>query len=392
MKNTRTKLVPANLPASRYARPMANRFGIRSAVAGAVVLAALARVAIACSSFDATGDGLSSPSEAGDAPIVLTDDASDAGGQDARSSCDGPCVPVTLIDNEAVPSKIAVRAGSVYWVTEAGAVRTCRVDACATTIRTIAAGYPKAGMPGGIAVGAKNVYWTVYLNSVVFRAPIDGVNATPTPYPAFANGYFPVGIVVDSARVYWTTESPDEVRSCPTTGGCTADASTRVADGGYAFTRALAQNDTHVFWLTGDGDDPKGIVFRAAKSGGAAEPLRYDTAGPRGIAVRNNSVFVTSWLAPSGAASGVVFRIVSATSVSVLASAQPEPSAIVADETNVYWTNLGDGTIRRCAIAGCDSQATILAKSQGTPESLADDETAIYWADTTNGKIVRLSK
>ncbi len=349
-----------------------------------------AAIAVACSPF--SGDAPPAVVEGGagpDGPLEAGTDAATT--SDAASPCDGgPCTPVTLIEGEAVPRHLAARGGFVYWTLESGTVRACQVDDCKASARTIAAAYAKADIPRGIAVDASHVYWTVPLKSIVFRAPISATNATPEPYPEFDKGHYPIDTVVDDSHLFWTTESPDEVRSCPTSGGCTQDASIQVATSSHPFTRALAMNNTDLFWVTGDNDDDAGIVFTAPKTGGVAIPLRYSTPGPRGIAVHGNAAFVTSWLVGE-VSKGVVFRIVGASST-VLVSDQPEPAAIVVDNANVYWTNLGDGSIRRCAINGCSSVPSIVASSQGTPESIADDNDAIYWADTTNGRIVRLAK
>ncbi len=285
--------------------------------------------------------------------------------------------------------RLAVRGPSAYWILDNGTVRTCVIATCAATLVTIATGYPKAGVPSGIAVDATHVYWTVNLNSTVFRA----APTAAAPVEAFwqvTPGSYPYGIGVDATNVYWTTQAPDQVRSCPANGPPCGDASVLLASSPVGFTRPLAMNDTQVFWLSGDRNDDAGAVFAVNKDGGAAVALRYDTPGPRGIAVHGNAAFVTSWLEPTGGAEGIVFRI--GTTSTELARNQPKPSSIAVDDDNVYWANLDDGTIRRCAIAGCNSKETIFAVIKGTPESIAVDDNAVYVADTLNGKIIRIAK
>jgi hypothetical protein len=119
--------------------------------------------------------------------------------------------------------------------------------------------------------------------------------------------------------------------------------------------------------------------------------VKYDIPGPRGVAVSGNAAFVTSWLAPNGGPAGTVLRIVSGSSTS-LAINQSEPTSIAVDSRSVYWANRGNGTIQRCAIAGCNSQPTEIASDQAMPESIALDDAAIYFCDSTNGSIVRLLK
>jgi hypothetical protein len=67
-----------------------------------------------------------------------------------------------------------------------------------------------------------------------------------------------------------------------------------------------------------------------------------------------------------------------------------DPSAIVVDANNVYWTSVAVGTVSYCPLAGCNGSPTTLASNQLSPEDLVIDGTNAYWANfANNGEIVQ---
>lgn len=71
-------------------------------------------------------------------------------------------------------------------------------------------------------------------------------------------------------------------------------------------------------------------------------------------------------------------------------STEAKPSALALDATYVYWTNLGDGTVKRTLKAGGGAVETI-ASGQVNPTRIAVNSRAVFW--TTNaGRMFALRK
>jgi hypothetical protein len=160
----------------------------------------------------------------------------------------------------------------------------------------------------------------------------------------------------------------------------------------------MAQDSENVYWISDGtpGEDPPGVLARAPKDAidGGAVPLAYQLASPRGIAVVSPTVFYAEWgLATDGGAQteGRISRITGSTIPVIVVGSQAQPSPLTADEKDLYWGNQGDGTIRRCAIAGCNGQPATIAEGQLLPSSIAVDEKAVYWA-TLGGSVVMIAK
>ena len=75
-----------------------------------------------------------------------------------------------------------------------------------------------------------------------------------------------------------------------------------------------------------------------------------------------------------------------------LASGEQLPSGLAVDGTAAYWTNasspnvmgggnLSNGSVRKCAVGGCNLQPTTLASGQAAPGSIAVDATRVYWGN-----------
>ena len=65
---------------------------------------------------------------------------------------------------------------------------------------------------------------------------------------------------------------------------------------------------------------------------------------------------------------------------------QSFPTGIVIDSMYVYWTNNGDGTVKRMPLGGA-VMPTPVASSQASPSLMAIDATNAYWTEGGTGKV-----
>ena len=152
-----------------------------------------------------------------------------------------------------------------------------------------------------------------------------------------------------------------------------------VVSSDFTATGRIALDAANVYWTNGDG-----AVRRAPIAGGPSVTLATAQSGPTGIAVDATNAYVAN------KGSGTIVKIPLAGGAPVtLASSQPNPHALAIDGANVYWTNLssgaGNGTIMRCAIAGCGGAPTTLATGLQYAYGLAVDATYAYWTTLNAG-------
>ena len=200
----------------------------------------------------------------------------------------------------------------------------------------------------GDAAPADDYVWFVDMPGLSARrirraGPVNGDTlAGPIVFSTAAKPVFPA-IAVDDLDIYYgdqvgpTNAAPNLVhaRRDGTTGSTVFVAGAKVID-----LRLDAQS---VFWLAQGGQ-----VYRLEKSlaGTAPTQLAGSAANPEGMAMDSTYVY---WTNPSG---GDVRRVPKASGkTTTLATAQGGPSGVAVDVTAagtvVYFTNRGDGTVKR---------------------------------------------
>ena len=215
-------------------------------------------------------------------------------------------------------------------------------------------------------------------NTIVLDTPTD------TPY----------GLAVDDYNVYFTLVDTG-IRRTPKHGGGPVEV---VASDDHGPHR-IVLDDVYIYIAdlgTPDADFNDGRLARVTKFGGELQILDsnlgatddlvlhgdyvlYSCAGTRSFGAYNND--------------GAIFRLPRAGGTPVrLAKNQRHPIAITADETYVYWLNDYQGSIMRCAIAGCSETPEIVYADQNVPRSIVVDSEWIYWTNQQDTNVVRAPK
>lgn len=259
----------------------------------------------------------------------------------------GPPCDSTWVVNDAtgqnVPYALAADGTNVFFAPydEQNPLPVRRVAANATTPVDIGAeGY--ATKTGGMTIGAGKLWWTSFRSPTtrVMRANADGSGAAP-----FVTGTGETTMIVtDGTDVYWVDHDlstrriykmPVGAAPCsvdavpPAAGACTVLLDLGAMPG---LPWGIAIDATNVYFTTASSES---AVYRIPKTGGVPAPV---------------------------------------------ATAQDEARTVVTDGAHVYWTNVGDHTVRRVAVS--ESCAGTSCEVVGTPvfaSGLAIDDVAVYF-------------
>jgi hypothetical protein len=262
----------------------------------------------------------------------------------------------------------------------------------ATPVTTLFSG------PGSvrIATDGSNVYWTNSVNRTVSKCSVDGCGNQQTLLAINQGGAY--DIAVQNGQVYWTINPGG---SGPASGGflmkCAA-LGCALAPVQISATASPAPRDVVVdadrFYenrLNWVGGCPlTGCPFGT----GTGSSVRTETA------IWSNASAQVGGLTTDGigglywtdAAGGYVYGHSSdGGTATALCSGLSTPTRITTDGINVYWTNIGDGTVAACGIAGCPNQnsPSILARSQGVPTDITTDGANVYWLDAQMGLVLK---
>jgi hypothetical protein len=264
--------------------------------------------------------------------------------------------PTALVSNlfeggVDTPTAFAANGVDVYWSNvdssasgNAAGLAKCAVSGCAA-----GASLRSAGSPWQLAIDGTNAYWTTF-QAEILTCPLSGCAGAPKAL--WSSGFSPVteGIAVDTTDVYWST--PGQVMKCAL-GGCN-NAPTTVLEGGtdLAATDQIALDESNVY-IADTNPLGTGQIVACAKSGCGL-------------------------------------------SATALATGLNAPTALATDGVNVYWIERGVdvangqsvsgvGSVRRCAISGCDNLPTTIVSGLTYPTAIALDQRNVYWAEWGSG-------
>jgi hypothetical protein len=203
-----------------------------------------------------------------------------------------------------------------------------------------------------------------------------GVAPDPTiPVVFAARQHHPSSLVLHGERAFWTNAGGEgsadgAVKSSRRIGGTPV-----VIRGDQAFPSALIADSAsldglYLYWI----NEAASSVSSARSDGG--DPRVYGlTGGARhGLASSQKQLF---WSTTDGKIRSLAIGKDGA--FTDVAAGQDDPSRIAADVGGVYWTNRGEGTIRRAIDEGSSKEGQKLAQGLAQPGALALSQTHIYW-------------
>jgi hypothetical protein len=349
----------------------------------------------------APGADVGDEASTADAPACIADLSRDprhcgACGHDCLAGAceEGICQPFVLATDLPQPAHLVVEGGVLYWTNGDGTVRSCPTAGCngaPKIVMTVVTGNPSLS---GIAVSGGTVFVSGYYSQQIHTCPVEGCSR---PTSLASNLQYPVSVKVDGVNAFWIDADRASVARCPLP-SCAGGPITLAT--GPAAWRSLSLDDQRAYWLAA-GPVPnysRAILYRADKDqidGGPAK-VADELPGATGILVKGSTLYMTldGPLPDSGLPrDGRVVKLALRTNLQFpLATGQGQPRGLALDEINVYWTTWGDGSIRRCAIAGCNDEPTTLVTGQNQPVGPAVTGDAIYWTENLGGTLKGLAK
>lgn len=269
--------------------------------------------------------------------------------------------PLTLAADQVPPRDVAIDAsGVVYWTTsDEFSVGSGSVFAITPGDMNPAELVTGLGLPEGLAVANDTVFWTDFQpagTGGIFREDTTGGMGTLITQTV----NYPYRIEVDATHVYWTDEGVLGV--------------------------------------------PNGAVQRVPIGGGQVEVIAGSLPTPRGLVLDLDGDAATQVFWTIFDQNGVIMRAQIVDGVpaqaQTLTTGQAFPNHLTIDADYIYWTNRGDGTVRRLAKdAAPGASSVVLAEGQRSPGEIAVDDEFIYWINEgtvannqLDGSVVRLDK
>ncbi len=303
------------------------------------------------------------------------------GASDSMLPTDSATVPDTaqggsgeVIATGSSPCAVTVDDTTVYW-TDPGLKTVSSIPIAGGTATTLAT---NLFQPFFLQHDATNLYWGLYSNDIA-QIPLAG--GTPIPLQTSNNALL-IGLAVDATTVYhtedYTVPQDCTVVSVPKGGG------TRVilaSGGSWNHPTGLAVSGGTVYW----GVASPGAILTVPVGGGTTSTL-VSGVGPIAVVADATNVYWTD-------SSGAVMKVAQAGGAPVTLATSANPNAIAVDGTYVYWSTLAfstPSTILKVPIAG--GTAVTLESGLQSVRGIAVDATSIYWTEEAAGVVKKAPK
>lgn len=313
----------------------------------------------------------------GETKLAQEADAGDAG--DAALGEAGPPPPPCRVTEPTVLASggkeiqfVALDQNDVFW-TDFALGTVSAVPKGGGGARTIAAGRQN---PSGVAAKDGTVYWAEFNGDMIASAPASGGGAIAT-VAGKQDGAYDVTLL--GSAIYWTTFR-----------GCTV---ARIDDGKSAqLDKAkqpfsdIASAGSLVFWIS---FEKKSIERYDAIANARSTIVKGGTTPPFAIATDGATLYYGE-TSPSGTTIGAVPTDGGA-ETQLFSSDCSEDAGLVGtclaglatDGKSLYFT--GENQVRKMPAGG--GEPIVVADSQARPYAVAVDESCVYWSDLGDGTV-----
>jgi sugar lactone lactonase YvrE len=145
----------------------------------------------------------------------------------------------------------------------------------------------------------------------------------------------------------------------------------------------IAVDSTYVYWTQGQ-EAPNGANYKPFSGGSIVSIL--ESPDPRGIVADGTNVFWTDFETGGIYSYGTVVKALQPPLVAPAEDGGPaagSPTAITTDGTNVYWVDPVANTVSQISVNG--GTPHVLAQSQSNPVAIAVYGANVYWIDYASG-------
>jgi hypothetical protein len=293
-----------------------------------------------------------------------------AGADCATTFCvNGLCDAQVVASGQSGPRGIAVDFTNVYFTTYGGGT-IVQIPLTTLTAQTLATGETQ---PAGIALDSSNVYWRNAGGGSIRTVRINGGMAAQNVVTGIGIGF---DVAVDVMTVYWSDDTG--VSSAPKFTGTPKTLLSSVR------AQNLALDSGHIYWTTDrGGTSPSLVSYTFSNMTSSNLAVGVDTS--YGVAVDAANVY---WSGQNG-----VYKVPLGGGTNTTLATYFYPADIAIDATYVYVIrpcNGACGEIHKVPIAG--GTDVILAPTQSTPSGIAVDQTHVYWTNYGDGTVKRVHK
>jgi hypothetical protein len=299
-----------------------------------------------------------------------------------------PPTPVPTPSDVDRPWAVAVSEDAVYWVNQHGytVARRKKGSPASEVITTATA-------PTAIAAAFGTVIWADL--DGLWSCPADTCNAAKKKLYASLSPGSLGGVAYDGQTVYFTDRGTGQadgkvLRCAPDACGSPQEIVTgQLAPAGIALT------SDSVLWSDMGTGEQNGNVYKASKAGQNVTLIASSLILPTAVVADEIHVWFTQW-----SADGKVFRCTHTQGycdapfdIAPAAGFLALPFDLALAGDRVYWSSTGDGVVASCPIDGCvESAPRVHVKERTGLREIALGKACLFWVDDTGGGVYQVPR